>query len=226
MDRERLTARKRKWLGILGLLAFLALAVVIGRPIVRFASEPERFRDWVDSHGIWGPIAYMVMVVVQIVIAVIPGEPFEIAAGYAFGAVWGTVLYLAAATAGSVVVFALVRRWGAGVAELFFSREKLQSIRFLRSTPKRDLIFLIIFMLPGTPKDLLCWFAGLTDMRFGVWLVICSLGRIPAAVASTIGGDALGSGRYGFAAIAFAVSLAVSAGGLWLFEIIRSRKNR
>lgn len=213
------------WAG-LALAAVTVLTVAVGVPLVRFASEPERFRTWVEDRGIWGPIAYMAMVIVQIIIAIIPGEPFEIAAGYAFGAFRGTMLYLAAATAGSLLVFLLVRRYGVGLVEMVFTRERLQSVRFLKSTPRRDLLFLIVFMLPGTPKDLLCWFAGLTDMRLGVWLVICSLGRIPAAVASTVGGDALGSGSYVLAAIAFAVSLAISAGGLLIYGWIQKRRNK
>lgn len=206
------------------LLVTAVLTVAVGGPLVRFALEPERFRAWVEEQGIWGPIAYCLMVMVQIVIAIIPGEPFEIAAGYAFGALRGTVLYLAAATVASVLVFWLVRRYGVGLVELVFSREKLRSVGFLRSTPRRDLLFLVVFMLPGTPKDLLCWFAGLTDMRLGAWLIICSLGRIPAAVASTVGGAALGSGTYKVAILAFAVSLVISLAGLLLYGKIRQRR--
>ena len=99
-------------------------------------------------------------------------------------------------------------------------------IRFLKTNPKRELLFLLVFMLPGTPKDLLCYFAGLTDIRIPVWLVICSLGRIPSVITSTLGGDALGERNYTFAILVFAVSLAVSAGGLWLFHRICARRER
>ena len=132
----------------------------------------------------------------------------------------GTLLCLAASTAGSILVFLLVRRFGMRLVGVFFSRDKLNSLRFLRSTPKRDFLFLLIFMLPGTPKDLLSYFAGLTDIRFPVWLLICSFGRIPSIITSIVGGDALGEGNYTYAILVFAVTLAVSGVGLFVYNQI------
>ncbi|MGM9662338.1 MAG: TVP38/TMEM64 family protein [Oscillospiraceae bacterium] len=206
--------------------AALLLCLLVGVPMLRFASRPEEFRAWVDSHGVGGRLAYMGMVLLQVVVAIIPGEPLEIAAGYAFGALEGTLLCLLAATLGSVVVFWLVRRFGVRLAELFFSREKLQSLHFLKTTPRRDFLFLLIFMLPGTPKDLLCYFAGLTDIRFPVWLLICSVGRIPSVVTSTVGGNALGTQSYVFAAAVFAAALLISAAGLRAYRRICRRRGR
>ena len=114
---------------------------------------------FVDGHGLWGRVLYVGMCFLQVVVAIIPGEPLEIAGGYAFGAVWGTVLCLIGLFLGSVVIFALVRRFGQSVVEVFFPPEKLHSLRFLQSSPKRNLLFWIVFTVPGTPKDLLCYFA-------------------------------------------------------------------
>lgn len=237
MSGERDTARnasfsprRKKALSIAALVIFavltLVLAIVVGRPMVRYAREPERFRAWVDTHGVYGRLAYMGMMLLQILVAIIPGEPLEILGGYAFGAVEGTILCTLAATAGSLAVFALVRFFGVKLVEVFFSREKLNNLRFLKSSPKRDLLFLVIFMIPGTPKDLLCYFAGLTDIRFPVWLLICSLGRIPSIVTSTVGGDALGTQSYLSAIIVFAATLAVSGGGILLYRAICKKHER
>lgn len=224
--KDHLTKKQQKQIGIAAIIiAAIATALIIwlaGVPLVRFASEPERFRQWVNDNGLWSRFAYIGMMLLQIVIAVLPGEPFEIAAGYAFGAVEGTLLCVAASTLGSLTVFLLVRRFGVPLVEIFFTEDKLRSIRFLKTTPKRDFIFFIIFMIPGTPKDLLCYFAGLTDIKFTVWLLICSLGRLPAIVTSTVGGDALGTSNYWFAAIVFAVTLAISIVGLLVYKHICS----
>ena len=112
------------------------------------------------------------------------------------------------------------------LVEVFFPKEKLHSIRFLQSSPRRTFLFLVVFMIPGTPKDLLCYFAGLTDMKFPVFLLICSLGRLPSLVTSTIGGDALGTQSYLFAAIVFAVTLLISGAGLLCYRWICKRHNR
>ena len=218
---------RRQLVGIAAVcIAIVASALImwlVGAPLVRFASEPEKFRAWVDGHGFGGRIAYIGMVIFQVVIALIPGEPFEIAAGYAFGAVEGTLLCILASTLGSVAVFLLVRRFGVRLVEVFFSKDKLKSVRFLKSTPKRDMLFLIIFMIPGTPKDLLSYVAGLTDIRFPVWLMICSLGRIPSIITSTVGGNALGTQNYWFAIAVFAATMAVSGIGLLIYNRICKR---
>mgnify|MGYP004506821309 CR=1 FL=1 len=224
MKKRHLTKKQQKRVGIAAIvIAVAATALIIwlaGVPLVKFASEPEKFRQWVDNNGIWSRFAYMGMVILQVVIAVLPGEPFEIAAGYAFGAVEGTILCIAASTLGSVMVFLLVRYFGVPLVEVFFSEEKLQRIKFLKTSPKRDFIFFIIFMIPGTPKDLLCYFAGLTDIKFTLWLLICSLGRLPSIVTSTVGGDALGTSNYWFAAAVFAATLVISLVGLLVYKHI------
>ena len=221
---KKLTAKQQKTIGIAAIVIAVIIVALItwlaGVPLVKFASQPEKFREWINGHGIGGRAAYIGMVIFQVIIAVLPGEPFEIAGGYAFGAVEGTILCIVASTMGSMLVFWLVRRYGTKLVEIFFSREKLQSVKFLKTKEKRDFLYLIIFMIPGTPKDLLSYAAGLTDVRVPVWLLICSLGRIPSIITSTVGGDALGTKNYWFAVIVFAVTLAVSAVGLLIYNRI------
>ena len=147
-----------------------------------------------------------------------PARPLEISGGYAFGAVQGTVLCMLGAFLGSVVVFAFVRRFGRELVEIFFPKEKIESLRFLQSSPKRDLLFWIVFVVPGTPKDLLCYFAGLTDLSWGKWLLICSLGRVPSIITSTVGGSAVGGRQYLFAILVFAGTMALSAVGLLIYR--------
>ena len=160
------------------------------------------------------------MVFFQVLFAVIPGEPLEIAGGYAFGALWGTIYCLLAATLGSLLVFVLVRRFGTRLVEVFFSLEKLQKVRFLQSASRRNVLFLVVFMIPGTPKDLLCYFAGLTDIKLPVFLLVASLGRLPSVITSTIGGDALGTQNYAFAVVVFLVTFLISVGGLLCYQRI------
>lgn len=219
--------RKRCWAGIGLLVLVVVLSAVIwkfvGKPMVKFASDPAGFRQWVERNGWRSRFLFMGMVIFQVVVAAIPGEPFEIAAGYAFGVVEGTILSIAGAAIGSILTFCLVRRFGMKLVRIFFTEEKINSVKFLKTSQKRDFVFLVIYMLPGTPKDLLGYFAGLTDMPFLVYLLICTFGRFPSVITSTIGGNALGSKRYGAALIVFAVTLAVSGIGLVIYNRICNR---
>lgn len=221
---RRLTEREKRWIVGLGLGLFLVLFVLVawyaGRPLVAFASEPERFQQWVDSQGLLAPVLFMGMVIFQVVVAVIPGEPLEIAAGYAFGALEGTVLCVLGTLIGGVLVFLLVRRFGAQAVEVFFDLEKFRSLRFFQDRRRLTFWVFLVFFLPGTPKDVLCYFVGLTDMRLRTWILVSAVARIPSIITSTVGGSALGMGEYAFAAIAFLAALAISGLGLLAYRAI------
>ena len=221
---RRLTEREKRWIVGLGLGLFLVLFVLVawyaGRPLVAFASEPERFQQWVDSQGLLAPVLFMGMVILQVVVAVIPGEPLEIAAGYAFGALEGTVLCVLGTMIGGVLVFLLVRRFGAQAVEVFFDLEKFRSLRFFQDRRRLTFWVFLVFFLPGTPKDVLCYFVGLTDMRLRTWILVSAVARIPSIITSTVGGSALGMGEYAFAAIAFLAALAISGLGLLAYRAI------
>ena len=221
---RRLTEREKRWIVGLGLGLFLVLFVLVawyaGRPLVAFASEPERFQQWVDSQGLLAPVLFMGMVILQVVVAVIPGEPLEIAAGYAFGALEGTVLCVLGTLIGGVLVFLLVRRFGAQAVEVFFDLEKFRSLRFFQDRRRLTFWVFLVFFLPGTPKDVLCYFVGLTDMRLRTWILVSAVARIPSIITSTVGGSALGMGEYAFTAIAFLAALAISGLGLLAYRAI------
>ena len=133
------------------------------------------------------------------------------------------MLCLIGAVLGSVAVFAFVRKFGQPLVEVFFPKEKLETLRFLHSSPRRDALMWLIFTVPGTPKDLLCYFAGLTDLSWGKWLLMATVARIPSILTSTVGGDALGVQNYQFAIIIFAVTLAISGVGLLIYRGVCKR---
>lgn len=165
---------------------------------MQFVSEPERFRKWVDEKGVLGRLAFVGMMVLQIFIAVIPGEPLEIGAGYAFGTLEGMLLCLLGAVIGSALVFGFVRRFGLRAVELFFPSEKIFSLSFLKDQERLNLWVFSVFFIPSTPKDILSYRIGLTRMRFSTWLAISGVARIPSVITSTIGGDALGRANKGW----------------------------
>ena len=219
---SRMTSRQRWVLAGSGAFVLLLLAIFwfAGRPLVALVSDADRFREWVADKGFWGQLAFMGMMTLQIVVAFLPGEPLEIAAGYAFGALEGTVLCVLGTLIGGVLVFLLVRRFGAQAVEVFFDLEKFRSLRFFQDRRRLTFWVFLVFFLPGTPKDVLCYFVGLTDMRLRTWILVSAVARIPSIITSTVGGSALGMGEYAFAAIAFLAALAISGLGLLAYRAI------
>ena len=226
---SRLTLKqKRIFTAISLVLVFIftgIIAVLIGKPMIEFVNKPERFREFVNSYGILADIVFILMLVFQMIIAIIPGEPFEIAAGYAFGYLRGTVDCMLAFALGGIIVFLAVRKFGVKIVEVFFSVEKIRELKFLQNPKRVNTTTFIVFLIPGTPKDLLSYFVGLTDMKLSVWLFITTVARIPSLITSILTGSALGNKRYTVAVIVLMITLVISGIGLLIYNRIKKRHN-
>lgn len=207
------------------ILFMVAVGWFIGVPMVRLAKDPEAFRFWVDSHGWWGRILFVGMVVLQILVAFIPGEPVELAAGYAFGFWEGSALTMAGFLIGSWMVFALVRRFGVRLVEVFFPQAQIDQFRFLKNPKKTKVIAFLLMLIPGTPKDFLSYFAGLTKLTTRQWLTIVALGRIPSLVTSSITGDAAGEEKYLLSIVMLLITGVISAVGIWYYRRLTKLEN-
>ena len=220
--------KHKKALCVLALVIFLTfcglVGCFVGVPMVRMAEEPEVFRAWVDGFGIWGKLVFIAMVVLQIIVALIPGEPIELMAGYVFGAVEGTLLSMAGILLGSLLVFLLVRRLGPKFVEVFFPEKEMKRLAFLKNPKKAGVLAFILMTIPGTPKDLLSYFAGLTPLKTHQWLGIVAVSRIPSLLTSTISGAAAGEEHYLLAGIVFAITLLASGiGALYYRKICKEQ---
>lgn len=219
--------RKAAW--IAAMVIFLVFCAVvgwyIGVPMVRLAEDPEAFRQWVDQFGFWGKLAFVAMVVVQVLVALIPGEPLELAAGYAFGAVEGSIFSMAGILLGSWLVFALVRRLGVKMVAVFFSDREIRRLSFLKNPKKAKIIAFLLMLIPGTPKDFLSYFAGLTPLTTAQWLTIVGIARIPSLITSTVTGAAAGEENYVLAAVMLFVTLLISGVGLLYYRRLCKEQN-
>ncbi len=227
MNKNKLSEKTRKTLSITAVVLVVVFSVAIswfiGKPLIDFISEPEKFCAWVDKSGIWGRLAFVGMVMFQVVLAFVPGEPFEIGAGYAFGVVEGALLCTAGITLGSIIVFALVRKFGVKFVEIFFSMEKIRQLKFLQNEKRLNALIFLVFFLPGTPKDLLTYFVGLTGCKKSRFLITVSIARLPSVITSIVGGNALGTRKYIIAIIVFAATLLISLIGYFIYNKMLSK---
>ncbi len=204
-------------------LFLVAVCWFVGRPLIAFVSEPEQFRQWVDSHGIMGRLAFLGMMVLQVFVAFIPGEPLEIGAGYAFGAAEGTLLCMEGVVLGSTLVFLFVGKFGKKAVRVFFSEEQINSFRLFRDPKRLKRVMFLCFFLPGTPKDLLTYLAGMAPITLPNFLLLSMVARLPSIVTSTVGGNALGKENYLFAVVVFLATMAVSGVGLLIYNKLKQR---
>lgn len=175
---------------------------------------------WIHSSGLSGRLAFIGIDVLQVVFAFIPGEPVELAAGYAFSTLEGTALCLVGDAIGTTAIFLFTRLLGVKLVEVLISSEKINSLKFIHNSKNLNLLIFILFFIPGSPKDIITYFIGLTPMKLGTLLTLTSIARIPSVLTSTITGNALGVQDYRAAIIVYAITGAVSLAGIFIYRRI------
>ena len=218
---EARAALRRRWVSGVSIALFVLLSVAItwfvGIPLVRSLEEPSRFRDFIDGGGFWSRAAFVGIVVLQLFVALIPGGPLEVAGGYAYGWFEGALLYTLGTVLGAAIVLLFVRRFGMKAVEAFYTREQIQSLAFIRDEKRLDALLFFVYLIPGTPKDAITYFAGLTPVSARRFLLLTTLARLPAIITSTVSGDALIAQNYTTAAVLFIALSAVSIVGVALY---------
>ena len=209
--------------------AVICILAVVGAFLFRdyFSAENlEKLQQFVAEHWIVGTLIFIFVCIVQVVIALIPGEAVEIAAGVIFGAWWGTVLCLIGITLGSIIVIVLVRKFGRKFVESLYPREKIDSLPILNNPKKRNAMIFLLFFIPGTPKDLITYIVGLTEVSVTMYVLLTTVARIPSILMSTLGGDAFSEGKILKAILIFAIAAAVSGIGYIVYLIIQKKQNK
>ncbi|WP_329379775.1 TVP38/TMEM64 family protein [Anaerofustis butyriciformans] len=161
----------------------IAVLVLIG---IFFTLDINKILEYAKSmpHGI-KELFMILIVTLQIFIAFIPGEPIELAAGYMFGSVWGTIICLVGSFLGTIVVYYLVKTFGSKVINLMFKKEQIKKVEGLFEKKKNLMWIFILFLIPGTPKDVMTYLVSLTNIKLYRWLIVTTIGRIPSIITST-----------------------------------------
>ena len=191
IDVRRKALRRRVLIGLVAAAAITALLCWEYLPgLLAWLADARAVRAFVSDHAFVSRLAMLGINIVQVLLAFLPGEPVELASGYAFGFWEGTALCLVASGLATSAIYWATRHWGWKLVGLFFDRSLFDRFSWLKSAKRLELIMFIVFLIPGTPKDFLTYFAGLTNMRFLPVVLIATFGRIPSIVTSTIAASA------------------------------------
>ena len=155
--------------------------------VYRLYQDQEAFKKVISSYGAYAPVAFILLQVLQVVVAPIPGGAIEFLGGVLFGVKGGLFYSMIGLLLGSWLAFGLARIFEKVAVEKFVSEETLKKFDYLVEHEGVILSF-ILFLLPGFPKDALCYILGLTPMHLGIFLVISTLGRIPGTLMATLQG--------------------------------------
>lgn len=198
-----------------------AVLTLFALPYVEKLSDKEfllKAKNFVTEHGIKAWFCILLAQMVQVVIAFIPGEPFEIAAGALYGTLGGLGTCLLGCALASSFIFILSKKFGVSLIEKLFGKERIEKFSFLHNSRKLQTAVFIVFLLPGTPKDMLTYVAGTTPVTLLQFLLISSLARIPSIVTSTFLGESMSKSDWKASILIFAVTAAFGILGIWFKE--------
>ena len=221
-------------------LAALFLAGVVfvtikyGPYLTRLASEPQQLKDALNSFGWKGVLVFILLQIIQVVVAAIPGELVQLAGGYLYGSWLGTLYSLTGIVTGSVIVFFTARFLGYPIISAFVSQKNLDKFNFMMNSNKSEVAMFLLFLIPGIPKDILTYIAGLTPIKPLRFFMIITIGRLPALFGSSVIGSSTQKGDYLLVVILSAAALVLFTAGLLLkdkiieklHEVTQNRENK
>lgn len=182
----------KRWQWAIVALVLIAVAVVAWLlwryQLWRIFTNREALEAWIISLGAWGPVVIVVAEFLQVLLAPVPGQVVGIAAGYLYGAFWGTVLAMTGLVLGTLVAVWLARLFGRPLVERVVGEEMLQRLDGYVER-SGSLALLLIYLIPFLPDDLICFVAGLTSLSLGRILLLAFIGRLPGVVASALIGN-------------------------------------
>jgi uncharacterized membrane protein YdjX (TVP38/TMEM64 family) len=138
----------------------------------------HHLKKMILSFKAYSPVIYILVQMLQVVLAPIPGAPIEFIGGYLFGAKAGFLFSMIGLTLGSLSAFLLARIFGKWILQRVVSEEAMRKFEYLIGH-EGVIISFLLFLIPGFPKDALCYILGVTPMHLGIFLLISTIGRVP-----------------------------------------------
>lgn len=235
MNNHKELARKKQIKILKIVLGILAAGIIIGAiiyfiPVIKGLTTTEgkiAFKNKVQKSGFLGMLSLFGLQIAQMFLFILPGEPIEIVAGMCYGGFWGTVFIMASSAIISTAIFFMVRKLGQKFVYEFSDEEKVKKIENskLFQDPKRvEIILFILFLLPGTPKDLLVYIAGLLPIKPGRFIMISTFAKVPSIVSSTYAGAKILEGNWKMGLIVYGSIIAIVLA--FIFVMSRFDKNK
>jgi len=188
---------KRLAFRILFLIIFVALAtyLFIHFNLYSFFTDKNKLVDFVRSFHPYDAVAFILIQIIQVVAAPIPGELTGFIGGYLYGPVLGTIYSTIGLTLGSWIAFILAHFFGMPLIERVVKREIIEKFDHFMEH-RGVLVSFFLFLIPGFPKDYLCYIMGVSRMPVGIFLIISAAGRLLGTIMLSVTGSSARNGHY------------------------------
>ena len=233
-ENEKINRKTKQKIFKISLLIIVVIVLTIITiylfPVMKNLSTKEgqiAFKEKVMSSGIYGLLLLFIIQVAQIFLFVLPGEPIEILAGMCYGWIFGTIFIMISSAIIAALIFFLVRKIGRQFVYDFSDEKKIKEFEnnnLFKNSKKIEMIVFILFLVPGTPKDLLTYLSGLLPIKMRRFIVLSTFARIPSIVTSTIAGANIAVGDWRKAIVLYVIIVAIVAIGLFIFNLFDKDK--
>ena len=205
----------------------IVLAIFIWKlaPFIKDITTTEgqiAFKEKIDSMGFGGILLLFGIQILQILLVILPGEPFEVLAGMCYGA-WGGALFITISVfITTTIIFFTVRKLGKKYLYNFFKKEKVDKImksKMLKNPRNLNIVLFILFFLPATPKDLLVYMGGLLPIKPLRFILISTLVRFPSVITSTMVGANISKGNWELSLIIYGITFVAAALSIYLVSL-------
>lgn len=146
---------------------------------IKLYSNTKEMEALIKSYGSIGPIIFIFLQILQVVVFFIPGEFMQAVGGYLFDTILGTVLSLLGIMVGSAITFLVSRKFGDRLLIKILPPKDYRNIKKLICKPKNKLVIFILYLLPGFPKDALGYVSGITTIKLKDFIIISGFARLP-----------------------------------------------
>lgn len=217
------------------MLLIIVTAIFVGLiiyliPLMKEISTKEgqlAFKQKIDDLGIWGILLLFALQLAQIVLVILPGEPLEVLAGMCYGTIGGTIFIFVSVFITTTLIYLLVKKYGKKYIYQSFKKEKIEKIENSKAfkNPKTvETVLAILFLIPGTPKDLLTYIGGLLPINYKSFVIIATFARFPSVISSTIVGNDIAQGKWQSIIPIYAITFIITA--LIIFITNKLDKNK
>lgn len=223
-------AKAMKLIALIITIAILVIATIYMIPIIKQINTPEgqaEFKEKITNSGLTGMLILFGLELAQVVLAVLPGEPVELLAGICFGPIWGTIFLMISVFIVTAMIYFFVKKYGRDFIYEFFPKEKvnkLENSKLFKDPQKIETVMALLFLIPGTPKDLLVYIGGLLPIKTSRFLALATLLRFPSIISSTIVGSKIMDGNVKIIVMVYVATFILA--GLVILLVNKFDKNK
>lgn len=190
------------------------LLIIFWQPLSQLFSSPEHAREVIAQAGPWGPAVFMLMQLAQVLFAPIPGQVTGFVGGFLFGPFLGTLYTTIGAALGFTLIFVLARKLGRPFVEYFVDEKLLKKFDYIAES-RGTLVLFLIFLLPAFPDDVICYIAGLTNIKIRTLVLISLAGRLPGNILLNVTGSGVAESNTTLVAVIVGFMVVVGVIGFW-----------